>query len=195
MVCCVALLTTPLNVYSYVWPLGYTPRGSVFCAPCIWTFLNNSAVSSFLSIARWVSINFFIRRFPNRQNGCFHLLTNGTKKVKVYWLPKETSNWYSRATLLASDYRKSETIEHCVSKVILALNFRCVVVYIAGLALCLLQKHLLAFDNKKRLKKTSTAEIPWVMWKAWNQCVFYFWLIFMVPCKKSLTNLHVNTLS
>jgi hypothetical protein len=30
MVCCVALQTAPLNVYSYVLPLGYTPRDSFF---------------------------------------------------------------------------------------------------------------------------------------------------------------------
>jgi hypothetical protein len=35
MVCCVALQTAPLNGYPN------TPRGLVFCAPCIWTFLNS----------------------------------------------------------------------------------------------------------------------------------------------------------
>jgi hypothetical protein len=39
--CCVALQTAPLNVCSY------TPRCSVICAPCIWTFLNSPETFGF----------------------------------------------------------------------------------------------------------------------------------------------------
>ena len=55
LICCVALQTAPLNVYSY------TPRGSVFCVPCIWTFLNSPKTWDFSTTPQ-------LRCFTNRVN-------------------------------------------------------------------------------------------------------------------------------